>query len=412
MQKSNDQNLQEGDGNSSIPINPKTIKMFKDHNRLLQFIVDEKDAHELLYLIVEDMVEYLNFDGGKVFSSQKQEEEFNFHVNYGHGFENLASESEVKNLEPFGKMKSIWSFPLLKREGGERGTLCLFSREVRRSNDEEDEVIKAGIFLINLVIDREIAKRERDEEKLKIATTGKMAVLGELAGGIAHEINNPLAIISSQAQKIKMLDGLGKLKRDKLEESVEKILNTVDRIGRITRAMRICSRDEQSQAHSYEDICLIIEDTMTLCSEKIKYSGVTLTWDFPAEHPTIHCNLIQISQVIANIISNAFDAIVEQEEAWIHIEVKNSDGWGVVIITDSGKGISKEIEDKIMQPFFTTKRVGHGTGIGLSLSKDIIDNHGGVLEYNRDCENTQFVIKIPISCEEKSLETDSRLKAA
>lgn len=103
---------------------------------------------------------------------------------------------------------------------------------------------------------------------------------------------------------------------------------------------------------------------------------------------------MQISQVLVNVIGNAIDAIAGLSEKWIRVEVYDKNDKVFFTITDSGKGIPLEIQEKIMHPFFTTKGVNIGTGLGLSISKSIIEEHGGFLNYNVSSPNTQFVFEL------------------
>ena len=110
----------------------------------------------------------------------------------------------------------------------------------------------------------------------------------------------------------------------------------------------------------------------------------------------IFCRDTQISQVLLNLLNNSFDAIAGDPEAWVELSVYQKNEYIEISIVDSGKGISPEIQQKIMHPFFTTKEIGKGTGLGLSISKEIVKSHGGKFFVELDSANTKFVIQIPI----------------
>ena len=98
---------------------------------------------------------------------------------------------------------------------------------------------------------------------------------------------------------------------------------------------------------------------------------------------------------MVNLLNNAADAVSFLDEKWVKIEIQEMNGKIEILVTDSGQGIPEEIREKILEPFFTTKEIGEGTGIGLSISQNIIRNHSGSLSVNSDCKNTQFIIKLP-----------------
>ena len=111
----------------------------------------------------------------------------------------------------------------------------------------------------------------------------------------------------------------------------------------------------------------------------------------------MNCRSTQIEQVLLNLLSNSYDAIVNTPGPWILIVVKSNGQTAEISVTDSGKGIAPEIVSKIMQPFYTTKEVGKGTGLGLSISLGIIKSHHGEFYYDQNSKNTRFVIQLPKS---------------
>lgn len=228
-----------------------------------------------------------------------------------------------------------------------------------------------------------------------IIQKSKMAALGEMAGGIAHEINNPLAIIQATCDSIRLQLEQGKqIQPEHFFNKVDRITNTVQRISLIINGLRMYSRDSDKFNPKPESLLSIIHSTLALCGEKLKNLGVDCKIEV-AEDIMISCNKIQISQVILNLISNSFYAIKDEEDKWIRIQAESENGQVKIIFQDSGLGIDKEIVDKIMEPLFTTKPVGEGTGLGLSISKGIIETHGGRIEYCPSDLNTTFWIFLP-----------------
>lgn len=139
----------------------------------------------------------------------------------------------------------------------------------------------------------------------------------------------------------------------------------------------------------------IIEDTSLFCMNRFQNDNVKFTVEIPEDF-TFECQAQQLTQVLLNLLNNSFYAIQDSSNKWIHIDA-HCDGETVEIaVTDSGLGIAKDIRDKIMQPFFTTKEIGQGTGLGLSTAQGIIKTHHGRFFYNETSKNTQFVIQLPV----------------
>jgi PAS domain S-box-containing protein len=232
------------------------------------------------------------------------------------------------------------------------------------------------------------------EQQVKIISSAKMSSLGEMAGGIAHEINNPLAIIGLSANQ--SLEALAKNPPDLnfAKESLEKVRFTVKRIGKIIKGLRSFSRSGEKDPFESTTIKQIVEDTLELCKERFASCHVKLEF---ANLPNveIECRAVQISQVLLNLLNNSLDAVVNTENSWVKIEVEILENEIHLSVTDSGKGIPKVISERMMEPFFTTKEVGIGTGLGLSISKGIIEDHHGVLELDSSSPFTRFILKLP-----------------
>lgn len=237
------------------------------------------------------------------------------------------------------------------------------------------------------------------ESQQALIQTAKMTSLGEMAAGIAHEINTPLAIIVSATDQVKEL--FKNNAKEKAFLRLEKIQSTALRIAQIVRGLRTFSRSSEEDSSANTHLQQIILDTISLCSEKFKIRGTSL--DFKMHHdPEVLCIPTQLSQVILNLLNNSLDATETLPTKWVKIDLSGDSTKCFIKITDSGHGISTAIQNKIMQPFFTTKDVGKGTGLGLSISKGIIDSFKGRLFYDTTSPNTCFIIELPIAFVEKS----------
>lgn len=237
------------------------------------------------------------------------------------------------------------------------------------------------------------------EQQQSLAISARLSSLGEMAAGIAHEINNPLAIITSTTKFMRKIAAKGALTEETISDCLTDVDTTVLRISKIISGLRNISRDSTDEGLSYTSIESILSDVQAICSERFKNHSV----DFKVIEnglfldSQVNCRRVQISQVVLNLVSNSFDAIADSKlPKWIHIILEKGLHSEVIIkISDSGLGISDEIGSKIFNPFFTTKDIGKGTGLGLSLSKSIMENHGGSLFLDKSTPNTQFCMVIP-----------------
>ena len=237
--------------------------------------------------------------------------------------------------------------------------------------------------------------RESESLKVDMIHAAKMASLGEMAGGVAHEINNPLYISTLNVGRIKRLSAKGDLNKVELGKSVSKIEESLYRIADIVKLLRDLSRDgleDVEEKYSFQDI---IEDVLNLCREKISMNSVSLSSEVNVKNSELLCKPVQISQALYNIINNAYEAAVKVEDKWVKIELEETDTSLILSISDSGAGIPKSIQNRIFNPFYSTKEIGEGPGVGLSISKNLIENNGGKLYFDESSSHTCFKIEFP-----------------
>lgn len=245
------------------------------------------------------------------------------------------------------------------------------------------------------------AKMEDLEDTVKQRTamlenSNRLAALGEMAAGIAHEVNNPLTIINANCSILQTLLRTNKFDEERFHKSLRQIQDTVFRITKIIQGLRIFSRDGSNDSFENCEIEVILNDTFELCQKKLENSEITIYKQLPEAPLSIPVNRVQLSQVFLNLIINAKDAIEEfAGEKWIKIVVQEQEQNVVISFIDSGPGIPEEIQRKIMNPFFTTKPVGKGTGLGLSISHSIIAAHQGRFTLDAQSPNTKFDIILP-----------------
>ncbi|NCN40139.1 PAS domain S-box protein [bacterium] len=228
-----------------------------------------------------------------------------------------------------------------------------------------------------------------------LAQSSKMIALGEMASGIAHEINSPLAIIVGHASHLRDLAESGKLSHEDIINSCEKLEKTSMRISKVIRGLRLYSRNLENEEFQKTLVIDVIKDTLDICLEKFRMNEVEVRIKISDPQLYIYCRPVQMSQVFLNLLNNSFDALRDQEEKWIQIEAYRFEGDVRLVVSDSGKGVPKPIQDKIMRPFFTTKEVGEGTGLGLSICNGIIESHQGQFSFLGNQPHPSFSIRLP-----------------
>lgn len=243
-------------------------------------------------------------------------------------------------------------------------------------------------------------KKEADKKVLEhrelLAMNSRLSAIGEMAAGIAHELNNPLAIISNKVQLLAKMQSKDKLQPEKLETELNELNDTCKRISKIITGLKSISRDNEKDPMIPVSMKQTIEDALILCQERFKINEINLSIDLDIDEKImVSGKAAQLSQVFLNLLNNAFDAVVGSNNRSITIRSIQNKGRLLIEVENSGEPIKKDIRDKIMQPFFTTKEVGKGTGLGLSISKRIINDHGGKFTL-KDSDQTCFVISLEI----------------
>ncbi len=236
--------------------------------------------------------------------------------------------------------------------------------------------------------------RQLRNAQAQLVQTSKLASLGEMATGIAHELNQPLFTIRMCARNL-IKDIEADFWED-VEPSLKKVVKQVDRSSQIIKHLRTFGRDTQDAPTEEVDLNDIIHESFMLFGEQLKSREIQIHLELTEGLPSIHCLPIQIEQVLINLLGNARDALDDQEhkEIWMRSYLKEE--WVVTEVQDSGKGIPKDDLERIFDPFFTTKEVGKGTGLGLSISYGIIRNHGGELKVlSTGKEGTCFAMYLP-----------------
>lgn len=244
--------------------------------------------------------------------------------------------------------------------------------------------------------------RKKSEQRIidisvKAQQASRMAAVGEMAAGIAHEINNPLSIITLNAELLVQIMKQPDVDREKVISKLQTISKTTFRAAEIIEGLRTFARDAEDDSFHSIHLDHLVFNVLEMCRTRFERSGIEIRIaDIP--DAKIQCRSAQISQTMLILLSNSFDAIKEQTEKWISIEVKlNNQNLVNFYFTDSGSGVPIHMRDKIMQPFFTTKPAGKGSGLGLSIAQGIIESHQGKIGIDETHPNTRFVFQLPLS---------------
>lgn len=253
------------------------------------------------------------------------------------------------------------------------------------------------VGVIRDITARVVAQEALQQQTATVIASSKMSALGEMAAGIAHEINTPLSIIELLSQQIAEDLADPAVDKEDLIAQAQRCVTTVRRIARIVQGLRTFSRDGASDAAVSMEIGKIIDETLVLCQERFRNAGVSLLVDTVPLEWTMTCRPVEISQILLNLLNNAFDATQATQGGWVKLGVEDRGDAFEISVENSGDRIPIEVQDKLFRPFFTTKEVGKGTGLGLSVSQGLARSHGGSLALDGDAAQTRFVLRLPRS---------------
>ena len=269
-------------------------------------------------------------------------------------------------------------------------------------------IISSFIIIIStIVITRPVfarlekVDREKWQLREQLVRSDKLAAIGKLASGIAHEINNPLAVISEKAGLMGDLltqeDLKNSLNYSKLVKSTQDIKKHVQRGKKVISRLMGFARKEDV-VYGNVDINSVLDETHDFLNKKAMFQNIAIMKEFQPDLPSIVTDGSQLQQVFINMVDNAIDAI--NKDGVIRLTTKGQDKGVLISIADTGPGMPEELQKKIFDPFFTTKLIGKGTGLGLSTSYDIVEKLGGRLTVESELgKGTTFYIALPPSCE-------------
>jgi signal transduction histidine kinase len=231
--------------------------------------------------------------------------------------------------------------------------------------------------------------------QLQLVQAGKLAALGTLSAGLAHEINNPLAAIKMYAQNLKRSQQRGTLNDAMLEKNLSSIDTLVDKISQIITHFRDFSR-RSSNTYTKVEINQPVLSALDMFGEQLMLRNISVKTQLTENLPPVWADANQLEQVMVNLISNARDALADQEKRELTLRTRLADDQLVVEVSDTGCGIPEAVVEHIFEPFYTTKEAGQGTGLGLAISHSIVEDHQGRLEVDSAVgQGTTFRLVLP-----------------
>ncbi len=317
-----------------------------------------------------------------------------------HIVEEKTGNSLKSTLEDGFKKRSLFTFMdntvLIAKDKTEK----FISSSIAPILDKDDQIIGAVLVFRDITRDKQFEK-EKEEMRAQMVNGAKLASLGEIAAGVAHEINQPLTYISSFAQNLERDLNEGCVDETILKKKLSVSINQITKIDNIIQHMRTFGRRDDIVKRPLQ-IKDVLENTLLLMGEHIRLKNVDLKINIEDDAPEILGSPTQLEQVFINLFQNAVDAFApDSDKPSINVDIataKSGQDCVVIKISDNGMGIDNENLLKVFEPFFTTKEVGKGTGLGLSIIYGIIRDHNGEIK----CESAPnkgatFIITLPVS---------------
>ncbi|MBF0454850.1 MAG: HAMP domain-containing protein [Magnetococcales bacterium] len=277
----------------------------------------------------------------------------------------------------------------------------VFNAMADRLQKREEELSQLNAELENRVLARTEDYRKALEDlkttQDQLIQSSKLASLGTLATGIAHEIRQPLTIISLTAENATNLIDDNDYDLESAYLVFKKVMKNCARINHIIDHLRSFARKGETQNRQAVDLVKVVESSFTLLEQQFSGRGVTINQTVTANLPPTFGNANQLEQVLINLLSNARDALEGVANPTLTIDISQEENRIILSVEDNGPGIDETVQGEIFDPFFTTKEVGKGTGLGLSISHGIIEDHGGTITVsNTHGRGARFVLTLPV----------------
>ena len=288
---------------------------------------------------------------------------------------------------------SVDDFQIMTREGPKTIQVRLTANLVGKSDTNQGSLSFKGT--VQDVSAKVVMEKELENQRNIATRNSRLAALGEMSAGVAHEINNPITIIESTLLIIQEKQ----LNPEQIKARLERIAKASQRITKIIGGLKKFSGTVTTSEISRVSLAKVIQESLLDVEQKSVNSSVSLSADI-TEGPMVLANSIEIEQLMVILMNNAIDAVKTLENRWVKVILGTRGDRAFIQVQDSGSGIPPEVAARLFQPFFTTKVVGEGTGLGLSIAKGIVDAHHGTIEIIDTLKNTCFEINFPLAQEQ------------
>jgi len=374
-------------------------ELVEAYNQMLSSLKKSEEHLRKVFYAADDAIMTTDREGRITLWSESSERMFGYTKDQivGKGYDTLHSPKVKPNL--FGQMQEA-----AMKKGRWQGEI-VYSNSTGHPFDGWCVMTtltnETGEVIGYLSVVRDMTEKKQME--MQLIQADKMASLGELAAGVAHEINNPLSGILSNAE---FLQEEIPTDREEQQEEIRDIIENSQRIKTIVQDLLTFSRQRDSKTYTTLDISRVITSSLNLTEHQINLDRIKIVKEIGERLPSVRGSVNQIEQVFINLISNARHALNQKypgshEDKALRIRTDQVEGDGQkyvrVEFMDSGIGIPEENIDKIVNPFFTTKEQGKGTGLGLSISYNIIQEHRGIMQFeSREGEYTKVTVDLPV----------------
>lgn len=290
-----------------------------------------------------------------------------------------------------GTIDIALAFRKIERDGQE----FIFVHGQDRSREKEKDAILARATHLLERRNKELEKLNRDltEAHDHLLIASKLTALGEMATSMILEMRMPLQMVMVNAS---MLDE--HMRDQESTEMLQSIVESSAQINKIVENLQGLARREVREPMQHRDVAGIVEDALKLCRQRIEGQGIALEMGEIEAGLTVDCHATEIAQVLLNLINNSVEALDGEDDPWIRLEAGREGEQVWIAVTDSGGGLPASLAEKFFEAFFSTKDVGagYGTGLGLTISRKIVQRHKGTLDLDADCADTRFVMTLDL----------------
>lgn len=276
--------------------------------------------------------------------------------------------------------------PLIDNEGFALGTLCVMDYKPRQLSPGQVSALKALARQVMNLIQLNQSQSKLNENFRTMLQSGRLASLGEIASGVAHEVNNPLSVIEHAIEKMS--------RTKKYDANAIAVIRTASsRLNKIISGLRSFGRSAENDPPEKFNAKKLLENTLEFYASRAKEDGIVLDLKSD-EHHIIEARQTQIEQILMNLMQNAFEAAHQAEIKWVCLKSYEEGNEVVIEVADSGPGIEKGLSEKIFDLFYTTKTANGSIGLGLSVSKKLAEDNGGRLYLDPTSTETKFILRL------------------